>query len=230
MKIVYALHGFLGLPTDWKSTLPGVNPVDVVQVGHPTETGLWEWAECFNDLAAKGSHRRVLIGYSLGGRLALHALLHNPALWSAAILISAHPGLKSAEECSDRVQKDRSWAERFEKESWGSLMQAWNAQELFAGHKFEREESHFSRHVLAETLRCWSLGKQENLINRLQGLELPILWIAGENDVRYSALAHSLSLNHPQSQIWVAPDVGHRVPWTSKSFQQIVSNFIEGKV
>jgi 2-succinyl-6-hydroxy-2,4-cyclohexadiene-1-carboxylate synthase len=56
----------------------------------------------------------------MGGRLAMHALLESPELWSAAILVSANPGLPAADHPgrAQRMASDESWARRFESDPW----------------------------------------------------------------------------------------------------------------
>ena len=62
----------------------------------------------------------VLLGYSMGGRLALHMLSADGAArrWRKAIIISASPGIVSLTERRRRLDNDRRWAERFRMENW----------------------------------------------------------------------------------------------------------------
>lgn len=168
------------------------------------------------------------MGYSLGGRLALHALLDSPQLWSGAIIISSHPGLETAQQRQDRKKNDSIWAERFLDESWDSLMHAWNQQEVFKSSNLLREEKDYSRQILADTLIHWSLAEQENLKTHIEKLNIPILWVAGESDKRYAAIAKSLQLHHHQSRVWIAKELGHRVPWEATAdFQKQIQIFLE---
>lgn len=228
--MIYALHGFLGLPSDWKS-FSNVVAWDVLQAGYPSESiGLWEWASRFNEIAKKGT-RRILMGYSLGGRLAMHALLHSPHLWDGAILISAHPGLANDDEKLKRLNNDKAWSERFATRPWESLMQQWNSQSVFSGKSFERKEEDFSRQTLADMLRHWSLGRQDDLSLSLKSLSMPILWIAGQRDSTYASLAQSMASSNPFSQVWLAPEAGHRVPWENQRlFQQQIQEFMRNHV
>src|ERR1700733_9757644 len=102
----YALHGFLGKPEDWGGLNQGVldGGLEAVDLYDFSLSSLEEWAEQFNRYVQDDSARcnRCLIGYSLGGRLALHSLLQNPFLWDAAILISTHCGLESEEKKQER--------------------------------------------------------------------------------------------------------------------------------
>ncbi|MEI8366577.1 MAG: alpha/beta fold hydrolase [Parachlamydiaceae bacterium] len=215
---IEALHGFLGRPKDWE--ILSEIPYHAVDLFHDYPiVPLREWAEAFT-----APSKRVLLGYSLGGRLALHALIRHPADWDAAIFVSTHPGLYSKEERQKRLEADYRWAERFENDSWDSLMDAWNAQSVFcnslegSAHLLERCESDYQRPLLASALRNWSLGTQEDLRERLSELEIPILWMVGENDTKYRELALNIRLKHPLSRIVLVANSGHRIPWEQPQF------------
>lgn len=210
MKI-YTLHGFLGRPSDW-------NLPDAVDLFQRPIVPFDEWAQQFNASALPGS---VVIGYSLGGRLAMHALIQNPTHWKAAVIISAHPGLKE-EERAERIASDQRWAKRFLNDPWEKLMTDWNKQPVFAGQSLPRKESDFDRTVLCQVLEKWSLGRQAQLLPAINALPLPIFWITGELDPH---AARGLKLAHPQSKQWVAPGAGHRVPWES-GFQEQITQFL----
>lgn len=212
---LHALHGFLGRPQDWEFLGPNVTAHDVLKVGQPSKNfDMWQWAEKFNHLCrGEPNVPRILMGYSLGGRLALHALLQNASLWHGAVIISSSPSMLT--DRSQRLLQDQQWAERFETESWKSVIDAWNQRDVFchATPPFERREEDFSRQSLANILRYWSLAHQEDLVEALSQLKIPILWVAGENDSRYAAQANALQLQHVDSRKWIAPKSGHRVPW-----------------
>lgn len=218
---IYALHGFLGKKTDWKQIQKALqdvklHPIDVSSDRYGTPTsGLNAWAQAFNLSIPRGKKKRILMGYSLGGRLALHALLDNPSLWDGAVLISMNTGMKPGPEKEQRYKKDEEWAARFLAEPWEKLMEDWNRQPVFAGGDpdMQRKESEYSRKKLAEILVGWSIGKQDDLKPRLKQLPFPILWIAGERDAKYVAIANEAAALHSNSQIWIAPDAGHRVIW-----------------
>lgn len=221
---LFAIHGFLGLPSDWSGILP-TNSLHAIDLFQGPVIKFHEWADKFN--LSITTKKNLLIGYSMGGRLALHALLQNPSLWSGAIIISAHPGLKDSEDHEKRIVNDLKWSKRFQNEPWETLLKDWNAQEVFHGMPtFERKETQYSRKSLAEALEEWSLGKQENLKEDIEKLNLPILWIAGERDKKYVCIAESMQFCHPKSQTWIAPDCAHRVPWESPSlFLEQVKQF-----
>lgn len=204
MSSIVALHGFLGRPSDW-DFLPYDN---VMAVDLFKENSLHD----FSNQTIEGG---ILLGYSLGARLALHALIDSPQKWRAGIIVSGHPGLETDLQRQERLLADEVWAKRFETESWKELMDSWNSQPVLATSTTSpvRNESDFSRKQLAKALRKWSLGRQENLREQVEALDIPILWIAGENDSKFAAIARSMSLKHPKSTVWIAKETGHRVPW-----------------
>lgn len=224
MNKIYTLHGFLGKPHDWESLLPQACAVNVFANICP----FWQWANHFNASTEEGN---ILIGYSLGGRLAMHALLDRPKHWKAAVIISAHPGLESHDEKAGRFKQDNLWAERFLKDPWERLMTDWNSQSVFQGdHSFERKEADFDRAALASALREWSLAHQENLMPRLSQLEIPILWIAGSQDTKYAKLYESLPIKLSHSKKWIASNASHRVPWQqSKQFCSQIFEFLHAR-
>lgn len=226
---IWALSGFLGLKSDWD--LFKIENLKAFDFFDFEWENLNEWGKKFNELhASRSSIKPVLMGYSLGGRLALHALIDNPSLYQAAIIISAHPGLKNEEEHLSRIQSDGKWAQHFENEEWHNLMTAWNNQLVFKKDEFhfERAEKNYSRDQLAYILRKASLGSQTNLDNQIAQIEtLPILWINGEEDEKFCKAAHSIQLTHPLSQKVTIPKVGHRMPWKyPEVFKKLIHDFL----
>ncbi len=227
---IIALHGFLGQPSDWKDLLLSHFPeiaIEVPQLFNQLQP-FEQWAKQFNDHYSGVNN--ILMGYSMGGRLALHALIDDPTKYSAAIIVSCHYGLNDPTQIQQRLTVDQQRAKDFLYRPWVELMSQWSSLPVFSADPFHfiRRENDYSRESLAESLDVWSLARQEFLKEKLESLNVPILWVAGENDLNYVTLATSLSLTHPQSKIWIAKDAGHRVPWQKqKDFLNGIQNFIE---
>lgn len=207
---VYALPGFLGSTSDWGGFDPKDLGVDfLTPVTLSPTLSLEEWGETF--LPAPET-QNILMGYSLGGRLGLHAVCANPPLWKAAIFISTHPGLATQKQKEERIKNDRIWANRFLEEDWEKLMEAWNCQPpLRTSKPLLRNETDYNRKDLALILETWSLGLQKNFAPLLAKLDLPILWLTGENDAAFLSLAQTLEFSHPLSSIQIIPGGGHRI-------------------
>lgn len=213
-KKIWALPGFLGLPSDWDFfNCPLFKGVDL-----NSET----WLEQLPDSDV------ILMGYSFGGRLALQTLLQHPQRFKSAIIISAHPGLFTEAERLERLRMDEEWAQRFENEDWTALIDSWNSRAVFLqdGFHFKRNEADYDRKQLADLLRWGSLGRQRDLRSEIGKLEMPILWVTGEKDIRYTQLAREVSFLNPRSKLVVMSGTGHRCPWEKpKEFVQLIQDF-----
>lgn len=224
----HALHGFLGKPSDWNHLGLPLIAHDLLTISSARH-GMMQWAEKFNAIASQSPAPRILMGYSLGGRLAMHALLSRPELWSGAIIISAHPGLFDDSAKKQRIEQDGCWAKRFESEAWDTLMHSWEGADIFKNgtRRFERKEQDYVRSDLAAIMRNWSLGVQENLAQEIAKLDMPILWIAGKNDLRYASSAACMKLKHEMSKVWIASNAAHRVPWDCPDdFKRQIEDFM----
>jgi len=190
--MITALHGFLGLPSDW----------DFLR-----RAGLDVATPDLREIPQEGD---TLLGYSLGGRLALHALLGG-ARYRNAVIVSA--GLGVEEDREARLGQDEHWAERFEHGEWYAVMRDWNAQPIFGGHAMPRHEDAFDRRELVRQLREWSPAALPPVAARLHEIDIPVLWIAGSRDAKYVVEARRASELLPRAELWIAEGAAHRVPW-----------------
>ena len=176
---------------------------------------------------------RALLGYSMGGRLALHALLGNGHPWQAAVIVSANPGLESAAERNARQAADAAWAAKALAGNWQEFLAEWNAQPLLADAEIRAPQATGSlvtrRREIARSFVDWSLGAQEPLWDRLREISVPVLWVAGENDAKYLAMAERAVAEMPRARLAIAPDSGHRVPWEAEEWlADEVARFLRG--
>lgn len=226
---IHAIHGFLGLPTDWNVfPFPSLHTYDLTHPAiAPSHDGFWGWAKRFNAFAKP--REGILMGYSLGGRLAIHALLEDSSKWKGGIIISSHTGYRTEKEKKDCLQMDVQWADRFERENWDQLLKSWNQKPVFAGVDFPiaRKESQFSRQELGKQLRLFSRALQDDLFLSVQNFHLPILWICGELDQPFHAAAQSINFSNPLSRVEIIEKAAHRVPWEQpEKFSKLVQSFI----
>ena len=209
----HCLHGFLGQPADWKKLFPNAHSPNL---HHPSKAkDFWKWAENFNAEVAKQDANPILFAYSMGGRLALHALLQAPQLWKAAVIISAHPGLPTESERVARIEHDAKLAQAFLHEPWEEVVAKWHALPMFGGlpPPTGRQESEYAREMLAFALQTWSLGKQDFLLPCLQEISCRVLWVAGEKEEKFVEQAKLACAQIPKAAAWIAKDCYHRVPW-----------------
>jgi len=171
--------------------------------------------------------RNVLIGYSMGARLALHALLGDGP-WDAAVLVAPNPGLESEEEREVRRANDIGWASRALSGEWSDFLDGWNAQPVLAASGRRQGLAAVHRREVARSFIDWSLGVQASLWGRLWEIECPVLWCTGERDDKFTALGERAMPFLEDGELWVAPGAGHRVPWdTPEAFRQRVGEFLE---
>lgn len=156
---------------------------------------------------------RVLAGYSLGGRLALHALRAAPELYDQAILVSTNPGLIRDKDKEDRARADQQWARKFLESSWNPLLAEWNGQSVFKNSLEEplRFEVNYARPQLAQALVDWSLSRQEDFRPLVSKQSSKILWVSGEKDIKYASIAMELKRNAPALQVEIFEKSSHRV-------------------
>ncbi len=237
----WCLHGAVGMASDWRDLASrfaksgiSTRAVDLWRFLEEGPLSLTDFGRALNADAGAEVFRatgRALLGYSMGGRLALHALLEKNNLWQAAVIVSAHPGLESEAERATRRSVDGSWATRSLTESWPAFLTAWNAQEIFKGST-QRDPAASAqlatrRREIAQSYVNWSLGAQEPLWDRLSEISIPVLWIAGENDAKFLELAQRVVPLMPKAHLAIAPGSGHRVPWESSEwFAQTVTSFL----
>ena len=193
-----------------------------------------DWTEDFCgrvDAQANGE-KSILLGYSLGGRLALHACLSQPDLWQAVILFGADPGLESEEEKILQLHRDRNWAERLKREPLEKLVEEWDAQPVFCGieNQAPRNLGEMDPDRLSQHFEVFSKGLQQNLAPKLAELKnLPILFVSGEKDQKYLVIGKKLAKSSSVINAQVIANAGHRVPWeNTESFVQVLIDFAFG--
>ena len=192
--MITCLHGFLGNPHDWDF---------LRDAGFAIETP---------PLDAIPNHGDTLLGYSLGGRLALQALLAG-ADYKRAILVSTGLGIEGDQLRIARRASDEAWAQRFESEDFDTVIAGWNAQPVLAGPALSRTRDDYDPRALRE----WSSGALPPVATRLHELTIPTTWIAGARDTKYVAEAHRAASIAPNARVAIVENAGHRVPWEQPS-------------
>ncbi len=154
------------------------------------------------------------VGYSMGGRLALHLALDRPELVRRLVLVGATAGLDDPEERAARRRADEALAEHLEHVGVEAFVDEWLGQPLFAGltsataSRAERLAN--TAAGLASSLRLAGTGTQEPLWHRLGAIDVPVLVMAGVDDAKFSALAARLARAiGPNATVALVPRAGH---------------------
>jgi 2-succinyl-6-hydroxy-2,4-cyclohexadiene-1-carboxylate synthase len=228
---VTLLHGFTQSGRSWQeliSTMPSGWQWVVPDLRGHGETRIQPGAPCtmdactadlemlWNDLGIERTH---LVGYSMGGRLALHVATRLPERLSSLLTIGAHAGLE--EDARDgRRQGDEALAQRIEHEGLEAFVNYWTALPMFAG--LERRGPSFVAQVRAErmgntvaglaaSLRGMGAGAMQPLWDDLPRVRMPCTFVAGQLDHGYVASARRLSAVVPNGRIEIVLRAGHAV-------------------
>ena len=157
----------------------------------------------------------VLVGYSLGGRLALRAALRAPAAYTGVVLVGATAGIEEGPMRVQRVEADEKLASWMEAMPIADIVSLWERQPLFADQSEQLVDaqrpgrlSHEPR-SLALLLRTAGQGALDPVWHELHTLEMPLLAIAGARDEGYTAAAKRIAQVAPNARAAIVEDAGH---------------------
>ncbi len=228
------LHGFLGCGGEWAEVaalleddfrclcpdLPGHG--DAGMKGCANMAAAAERILDFLDDAKVP--RCALVGYSMGGRIALYLAVHYPERFRALVLESASPGLRTDEARAQRRAADEKLAARLESlagdaKAFHAVLEEWHAQPLFAGMARDRArlDALIARRMrrdprrLAAALRGLGQGAQPDLWDRLSRHKIPTLAIVGEEDRKYAEIAEAMHEACPSVVVKIVSGCGHNV-------------------
>lgn len=219
------LHGFLGDRNDWSPVLPALERrlrCHLVELpGHgaqPAPIAQEDIIAWFAEWAPLVDASTVLIGYSMGGRVALHAVLRNGLRPRAVILEGASAGILDESERETRRERDCRLAERLRERGLSAFLREWYSQPLFAS--LMRNPGRLAEVVagrtgdplaLAAALEWLSPGRMPGLGGELALLDFPVLALAGEEDPPYSAALKTLAAASPRILARGIAGAGHNV-------------------
>jgi 2-succinyl-6-hydroxy-2,4-cyclohexadiene-1-carboxylate synthase len=179
----------------------------------------------------------VLLGYSMGGRTALHIAVNHPEMVEALILESATPGIKDEAERQKRIESDNALADFIEREGIAAFVDYWEKLPLWDSQKRlppgvlakQRQQRLKNNPVgLANSLRGAGTGVEPPLHDELHKLTMPVLIIAGELDTKYCAIGREMQALVPHARLEIVPDAGHNVHLERPEiFNKLVLNFLD---
>ena len=168
-----------------------------------------------------GLERASLVGYSMGGRVALSTAVACPERVAKVVCIGASPGIVDPIERSKRKLADEALANSILADGVEQFVDAWLAQPLFATLAERLSPADFqatreqrlvnSPEGLALSLRGIGTGAMEPLHEPLADADFPCLWIAGAEDAKFAAIAEEMSKAMPKGSHALIPDAGHSV-------------------
>lgn len=213
------LHGFTQTRQSWRRTATALR--SRYRVLTPDLPGHGQAAHRTPSFDATTAYIRALTpqepftlaGYSMGGRIALHAAFQLNL--TRLILIGASPGLQDPIQREQRRKQDDQLADRIEAigveafaSEWGSLP-LWDGQSDRVKAAAYADRLRNTPHGLAQALRGLGTGVMDPLWDRLPQLTTPVLLVTGERDVKFHAIAQQMAKQLPNAQHVTIPGTGH---------------------
>jgi len=243
------LHGFTGNSEGWKEFAPfwkdhsKTIALDIIghgKSGSPPDIGQYqieESAAVINSLLEKmGIGKIDVLGYSMGGRLALTFAVNYPEKVRKLILESASPGLRTEAERHERRIQDKKLSEKIRQEGIKNFIDYWENIPLFQSQKSLPEKIRTrircqrlanSIDGLANSLNGMGTGVQPSWWDELAHLEMPALLITGNLDQKFCRIAEEMSKILPNVKWKTAEDAGHAIHVEKPElFGTIVSGFL----
>jgi 2-succinyl-6-hydroxy-2,4-cyclohexadiene-1-carboxylate synthase len=235
------LHGFTETDLFWQETLGPQLPAECVLLpGHgwkpcPDGTTLKSVAAGFAQrLPADGSGD--LLGYSLGGRIALQLALDHPGRLRRLVLVSCVAGMRDPAERAARIKRDEGLAQILEEDGIGSFLALWESNATLKPAKplphrvcetIRSMRMNQDPNGLAAALRSLGVGTMEDLWDRLPTLRVPTLLIAGEHDQRYVKAMGEMAKLIPGARFEIVAGSGHAVHREQPyELRRLVSQFL----
>jgi 2-succinyl-6-hydroxy-2,4-cyclohexadiene-1-carboxylate synthase len=240
------LHGFTGAASSWHK-LTGQLAEDfrliaVDLLGHgasdvPADLASYRMESLAADLTSLLTRLSLttphLLGYSLGGRLALFLALRNP--FHSLILESASPGLDHEAARAERRGRDNDLADAIEARGIDWFVDYWESLPLWASQSEKQLQMQRAQRLsnnprgLANSLRGMGAGVQPNLWAQLPDLTLPTCLIVGDQDEKFRRINQAMNAAIPQSSLEVIPAAGHNTHLENpKAFCQTLRSFLFG--
>jgi len=192
-----------------------------------------------DDLKSHQPNKYFLVGYSMGGRLALYLALHFPQRFIKVILVSASPGLATDEERLARKQSDlqiaRKLSRNTEKKDFANFLNYWYSQPIFGNIKNHPQYPEIIQsrlrnnpELLAKSLQFMSTGCQPSLWENLQYNHIPLLLLVGELDEKFVAINNQMNRQCKSSKLAIFPQVSHSIHWeNSLAFTEYIKDFFQ---
>lgn len=212
------LHGFAATARHWD----GVVALTDCERYSPTAIELSATAPLtlvgvLDRIAATPAERFVLCGYSMGGRVALHAARAMPERIERLVLVSSSAGIEDAELRAARRAADDQLAATIEAGSIDAFIAHWRDVALFAGDPpavralAAADAKRLRPEQVAAMLRTFGAGVLPPLWSELGRLTMPVTLLAGERDGEYQRHAKRMASLLAAAHYELIAGVGHRV-------------------
>jgi 2-succinyl-6-hydroxy-2,4-cyclohexadiene-1-carboxylate synthase len=220
---VVLLHGFAGTGRAWDPVIERLDrerytPLapDLRGHGSARDARPIDFDTTVADVLAAAPPRFTLCGYSMGGRVALHAALAAPERVERLILVATTAGIEDEPERAGRRAADEELAAFAETATIEQFAERWTGQQLFAdtppdaARVWREDLLRNDPRALASVLRGLGAGAMAPLWGRLSELTMPATVVAGERDAKYVAIARDrLVPAIRRAELVIVPAAGH---------------------
>lgn len=246
------LHGFTGDSSTWTpfcSVWGGHSKLIIPDIVGHGKTIISEELDRYKIESAAGDLNLLLeqlginqidiLGYSMGGRLALTFAILYPKKVRKLILESASPGLETEEERKNRSMNDFRLARFIKEEGIQSFVDYWETIPLFATmeklpaetkRSIRKQRLNNSPIGLANSLIGMGTGSQPSWWENLSQLSCEVLLLTGEKDVKFCRIAEKM-MKKLENGTWIAVQKsGHAIHVEdAEKFGTIVSDYLSNK-
>ncbi len=223
------LHGFMGSGRDWQKLaaelaaeffcicpdLPGHGQNLADSYEWNMDNCLQALLNMLDEMAIPAVH---LLGYSMGGRLALYLAIHASRRFRSVVLESASPGLEKREGRRERMMNDQLLAAKIKRLGMTQFINEWYQLPLFASLAMHEDLPEMkARRVknrpkaLAKSLAEMGTGAQPSLWPKLADNKLPLLLLVGEKDRKFVSIAKKMAVMGNQIIVREIAGCGHNI-------------------
>ncbi|WP_026561812.1 2-succinyl-6-hydroxy-2,4-cyclohexadiene-1-carboxylate synthase [Bacillus sp. J37] len=242
------LHGFTGSSLNWQHLINDFRDyqlicIDILGHGktdHPSDSSRYEMEEVVEDIIEILNRLTIdkahIIGYSMGGRLALSLAVLYPHRVKKLVLESSSPGLNTYDERNRRIKSDQALADEIVREGISRFVEKWEKIPLFSSQmmlsdskksKLRKQRLLNSEIGLSNSLLGMGTGSQPSWWDSLPKLRIPVLLICGELDQKFCEIAKRMHELLPYSVIKEINQAGHAIHVEQpRIFGKIVIEFL----
>ena len=218
LKLTF-IHGFMGHPSDWDDVRGSLPQFETSALEIRPASG---WQSTVGQLADQISEPSVVIGYSMGARLAFGIALEQASKCAGLVLVSGNPGLETTEAREQRWASDQQIAQQLQqldRESVSAFLGQWYKADVFSSVRAEIRQAEIARKQerfspdWAKVLRACSVARQPDYWPRLQQLSIPTTVVAGDLDEKYHSIAVRVAAEASSAHVskTIVPNCGHIV-------------------
>lgn len=200
--------------------------------------GMGDIAEGIRQLLISLDIQKVdILGYSMGGRVALAFIASHPEYVGRAVLESSSPGIASGEERETRRHADGRRAARIN-EDFPAFIASWEGMGLFSSQQSlpdktleQQRQNRLSQQPeeASDSLMKYGTGVQPSYWEKLGDIRRPVLLLAGGQDEKFIRINSSMSELLPDARLEIIDGAGHNIHMEApRKFGTIVIDFLLG--